>query len=135
MNKHIIIGNLTRDPVSGTTRNGTNYCRFTVAVNGTKKDDPAEFIEVTAWTSLGDTCRQFLAKGRKVCVVGRSHSHVWTGNDGQAKGNIQMDAESVEFLSPKGVTEDVPAEPAAAPVGPVDPQSGMRQVETDELPF
>lgn len=134
MNQHNIIGNLTRDPESGTTQSGKNYCRFTVAVNG-KDDNDTIFIPVTAWGSLGDTCRQYLRKGRKVFVSGRSRPHGWNRQDGSAAACIQMDANTVEFLSPKGVTEDVPAEPAAAPAGPVDPQSGMTQVETDELPF
>ena len=33
MNKHTIIGNLTRDPVAGNTQSGVNYCQFTVAVD------------------------------------------------------------------------------------------------------
>ena len=134
MNKHIIIGNLTQDPTAGTTRNGTNYCRFKVAVNRPGKDAPADFIRVTAWKALGDTCLQYLKKGRKVMVCGRSSAAAWQGNDGRIFGEIQMDADEVEFLSPKGQTEEVPDGAPAPEEPPADP-SGMTPVEADDLPF
>ena len=52
MNKLILIGNLTKDPELRTTRDGTNVCGFTVAVNRQKtksnKDPGADFFEVLA---------------------------------------------------------------------------------------
>lgn len=33
MNKIILIGNLTRDPETGTTQNGVSFTRFNMAVN------------------------------------------------------------------------------------------------------
>lgn len=130
MNKHIIIGNLTADPVAGTTPGGTNYCRFTVAVNRPGRDQPADYMRVTAWQALGDTCQKYLRKGRKVCVVGRSRADAWQGNDGQIRGQIQIDATDVEFLG--GSREDAAA--AEAPPEAVDPQSGMTVVD-EEDPF
>lgn len=131
MNKHIIIGNLTADPVGGTTPNGRNYSRFTVAVNR-GKDQPADFMRVTAWQALGDTCQRFLRKGRKVCVVGRSTAYAWQGDDGVTRGQIQIDATDVEFLS--SAREDAAAA-EAPPEPPKDPESGMEVVDEKELPF
>ena len=132
MNKHIIIGNLTQDPTSGTTPDGVNYCRFTVAVNRIGKDRPPEYIRVTAWRALGDSCRKYLKKGRKVAVIGTSTAYAWQGQDGTIKGQIQMDAETVEFLTPRSEEGETPAD---APQEPVDPQSGMTVVEPEEQPF
>ena len=73
MNHYIIIGNLVRDPETGTTDGGINWCRFTVAARKkrAKEGQPdAEFVRVTAWRGLGDTCAKYLRKGRKVCVIG-----------------------------------------------------------------
>lgn len=131
MNKHIIIGNLTADPVAGTTPGGTNYSRFTVAVNRPGRDQPADYMRVTAWQALGDTCQKYLKKGRKVCVVGRSRADAWQGNDGQIRGQIQIDATDVEFL---GGRQETDAQEAAQPEA-VDPQSGMEMVDEKELPF
>ena len=106
MNKQIIIGNLTRDPEKRTTRDGVGYTTFTVAVNRKSKrtdgTQEVDYFRVTAWRGLGETCAQYLAKGRKVLVIGPSSISVYTGQDGQARGNLEITADEVEFLTPRG---------------------------------
>lgn len=109
MNKQIIIGNLTRDPEGGTTQGGVNYARFTVAVRKRyhKEGEPdSDFIQVTAWRSLGDTCMKYLQKGRKVCVIGEPQPHAWIDKDGEARAAIQITADEVEFLGQRGSTNE-----------------------------
>lgn len=134
MNQYTIIGNLVRDPETGTTQSGVNWCRFVVAARKKrpKEGEPdAEFVKVTAWRSLGDTCAKYLSKGRKVCVVGEPKAHAWVGRDGEARGEIEMRADEVEFLSAAGNRSDEPTD-ADAPPAPADPQNGMTQVEAPE---
>jgi len=143
MNKLTIIGNLTRDPELRTTSAGVNVCSFTVAVNRrNRRDDQngqpeADFFRVTAWRQLADICAKYLAKGRKVCVVGPVSVHTYTGNDGTTRASLEVNADDVEFLSSRNdgeaggytasaVSEAPSAEPQAA---------GFTAVETDELPF
>ena len=69
----LVVGNLVRDPETGTTQGGVNYCTFTVA--GRKKfhregEPDAEFVRVTAGRGLGETCAKSLQKGRSVTVMG-----------------------------------------------------------------
>lgn len=147
MNQLIIIGNLARDPETGTTASGVNYCRFVVAARKKrpKEGEPdAEFVRVTAWRGLGDTCAKFLAKGKKVCVTGEPKPHAWIGRDGDARGEIEMNADEVEFLSPAGGREAPPAgTETGAEAGGTDPartapaqhQMGFTEVEPEELPF
>lgn len=138
MLKFFIIGNLTRDPENGTTEGGVNWSRFTVAARKryAKEGEPdAEFVRVTAWRGLGDTCAKYLKKGRKVSVVGEVRAHAWTGQDGQARGQLEMTADEVEFLSGGGSGSapsdaDAPPAPAAR-----DAQSGMEVANPDDLPF
>ena len=88
MNKLTIIGNLTRDPELRTTSAGVNVCDFTVAVNRRQRRDAqngqpeADFFRVSAWRERGELCAKYLAKGRKVCVVGPVSVRTYTGNDG-----------------------------------------------------
>ena len=104
MNKLTIIGNLCQNPELRTTSQGISVCTFTVAVNrrNAKEGQPdADFFRVTAWRQLGENCSKYLAKGRKVCVVGGVSVSTYTGNDGATKANLEVTAEDVEFLSPK----------------------------------
>jgi len=133
MNKLFIIGNLVRDPELRTTQSGIAVCAFTVAVNrrkaGAEAGQPeADFFRVTAWRQLGENCNRFLAKGRKVGVVGTLTLQTFTGNDGQQRSSLEVQADEVEFLSPKGERSD-PVDVA------VDKQSGMVVVGQDDLPF
>ncbi len=145
MNKLTIIGNLTRDPEVRTTATGINVCSFTVAVNRRgRRDDQngqpeADFFRVTAWRQLADICGKYLAKGRKVAVIGPVSVHTYTGSDGTTRASLEVTADDVEFLSSRNDAEaaggyTTPA--AEAPSVPAEtPAAGFTAVETDELPF
>ena len=141
MNKLTIIGNLTRDPELRTTQDGTSVCGFTVAVNRRARRDSqsqpeADFFRVSAWRQLGENCAKFLAKGRKVCVIGPVSVRTYQGNDGATHASLEVTADDVEFLSSRNDGEAAGGytAPAAAPAA--EPQAaGFTAVETDELPF
>lgn len=116
MNKLTITGNLVRDPELRTVGSGINVCTFTVAVNRRKKAEgqpEADFFRVSAWRGLAETCSKYLAKGRKVAVVGRVSAQAYMGSDGTAKASLELTADDVEFLSSRNeqseTTTDVPA--------------------------
>lgn len=144
MNKLTIIGNLTRDPELRTTSTGYNVCSFTVAVNRRRSSQnnnqpEADFFRVSAWRQLGENCQKYLAKGRKVCVVGPVSVSSYTGNDGATRFSLDVMAEDVEFLSsrnddagyaPAASTHAAPA-PAATPAA----EKGFEEVDDEDLPF
>lgn len=104
MNRLIIIGNLTRDPELRTTTTWKDVCSFTVAVNRRNKregEPDADFFKVTAWNERGKLCKQYLSKGKKVSVVGSVSVNLYTKQDGTAAASLEVNAEDVEFLSPK----------------------------------
>ena len=108
MNKLTIIGNLTRDPEIRTTSAGKNVCTFTVAVNRRKKlegQPEADYFRVSAWEQMGENCQRFLNKGKKVCVVGRVSVRTYKANDGETRASLEVFADDVEFISPKGESE------------------------------
>ena len=135
MNSLTIIGNVTRDPETHNTNNGKSVCNFTVAVNRRQKDENgnsiADFFRVAAWGKTGEICQKFLAKGRKVAVMGSVSASCYVPKDGgEPRGQLEVFAENVEFLSPKDEGGAAPAQAA-----PVAPAGGFMAVETDELPF
>lgn len=145
MNKIILIGNLTRDPELRTTPNGYSVCDFTIAVNrrnrgqqadGTQND--ADFFRISAWRQLGENCKNYLAKGRKVYVSGPLSCRTYTANDGTTRVSLEVTADEVEFLSSRndaqgyGAAAPAPAaEQPAASQAPAD----FTTVESDDLPF
>ena len=130
MNKLTIIGNLTKDPELRTTSTGISVCSFTVAVSRRRKVEgqpDADFFDVTAWRERGEMCAKFLQKGKKVCVIGAVAVRTWE-TETRHGASLEVTADEVEFLSPRV------SDPEQAPA-PVDAQTGMEVVDTDELPF
>lgn len=102
MNKLYIIGNLTKDPETRTTQSGVTVCSMTVAVNRKHASEPTtDFYRVSAWNKLGESCARYLAKGKKVAVVGELQPRLYDAKDGQQRLSLDLLAEEVEFLSPK----------------------------------
>ena len=157
MNKIMLIGNLTRDPETRTVSgyNGdTQVCSFTIAVNRRRRSNAeagqpeADFFRVSAWRQLGENCAKYLAKGRKVFVSGPVTCRTYVGNDGQTRASLEVQADDVEFLTPRSEQGDMggysapAAAPAARPAAPApanygsQPQGGgFVQVDEEELPF
>lgn len=129
MNKIILIGNLTRDVELRTTSTGINVASFTIAVNRKKGQGDgqpeADFFRITAWRQLGELCQRYLAKGRKVAVVGSVGVSTYEGRDGATRTSLEVTADEVEFLSPRTEQETVGG------------ASGFTEVEDDfpDLPF
>lgn len=144
MNKIFIIGNVTKDPEMRTTQNGIAVCSFNVAVNrrtGSNAENPeTDFFRVTAWRGLGENCGRYLAKGKKVSVVGSVSASAYMGHDGQARANLEINAEEVEFLSPKGEGKEEAyiqqeREAIQNEAAPAKKNSGFVEVDDEELPF
>lgn len=126
MNSLHIIGNLTRKPELRATQDGTSVCSFTVAVNRPKtrnnQNPGADYFNVTAWREKGEVCAKYLDKGSKVSVVGSVSLRTWE-TETKHGANLEVNAQDIEFLSSRSES------------APVDEQTGMTKVETDELPY
>ena len=138
MNKIFLMGNLTGDPELRSTQSGIPVCTFTVAVNRRRQSaeagqQEADFFRVTTWRQLAENCNRFLAKGRKVGVSGTLTLQNYTGNDGQQRYSLEVQADEVEFLTPRGEGGEVPNR---APASSSDTgASGFVRVDEDDLPF
>lgn len=130
MNKLTIIGNLTRDVELRTTQSGKSVANFTVAVNRRAKTGEkveADFFRVSVWDKQAEACQKYLAKGRKVCVIGSVSVSTYNANDGSTRATLEVFAQDVEFLD--SAKHDAPQ--TAQP--PAQPQ--YTPVYDEDLPF
>ena len=107
MTKVMLIGNLTRDPELTETSGGIPVCRFSVAVNryAGGEERQTDYYNVTAWRRLGETVARYTKKGNKVAVYGDLQIRQYEGNDGVRRTSVDVVAQDVEFLTPKGSSE------------------------------
>ena len=98
-----------------------------------------DFFRVSVWRQQAENCNRYLAKGRKVAVVGPVTARAYQANDGTLRASMEINATEVEFLSSRnddsaGGGNTAHAAPAPAPAA--EPQAAsFTAVETDELPF
>lgn len=139
MNKITLIGNLTHDPESRSTPNGVTVCTFTIAVN--RKFAPqggerqTDFFRINAWRQLGENCSRYLAKGRKVAVIGELQARMYEAKDGSTRMSLDVTADEVEFLTPRA--QDEGSGYTAAPRLQANPQdlAGFTDISSDDIPF
>ena len=136
MNKIVLIGNLTHDPEVRSTPNGVTVCSFTIAVNrrfasGSGGERPTDFFRINAWRQLGETCARYLAKGRKVAVVGELQARTYDGKDGTVRMSLDVQADEVEFLSPKDKADQT----HDAPQADADDMQGFESIKAEDIPF
>lgn len=134
MNKVILVGNVTKDIELKTTTNGIATCTFSIAVNRKFKNaqgvQEADYINIVTWRQTAELCAKYLAKGRKVGIVGSIQTRSYTAKDGGKRYITEVVADDVEFLTPRGSAgENVQGSQ------PADISNGFTEVTDDELPF
>jgi single-strand DNA-binding protein len=112
INRVVLVGNLTKDPELRHTPSGTAVCKLRLAVNTRQKDqatgewgDKPNYFDVTVWGNQGESCAQYLSKGRPVGVDGRLDWREWEAQDGTKRQAVEIIAESVQFLGSRGDSE------------------------------
>jgi single-strand DNA-binding protein len=104
MNIGIIMGRLTKDPEikTGKKQDGTEtkVARFTVAVDGTKKDD-TDFIPVVAFGKKAEVIEKFFKKGNKILLKGRIKTGSYTNKEGQKVYTTDIWLEELDFCESK----------------------------------
>jgi single-strand DNA-binding protein len=143
INRVVLVGNLTKDPELRHTPSGTAVCKLRLAVNTRQKDpqgnwgDKPNYFDVTVWGNQGESCAQYLSKGRPVGVDGRLDWREWEAQDGSKRQAVEIIADTVQFLGSRegggagagdGERQFVPA---AATAGNED----FTATADDDIPF
>jgi single-strand DNA-binding protein len=142
INRVVLVGNLTKDPELRHTPSGTPVCKLRIAVNTRQKDgatgewtDKPNYFDVTVWGNQGESCAQYLAKGRAVGIDGRLDWREWEAQDGSKRQAVEIIADSVQFLGSRG---EGGGEPQFVPAGATADQSSTLDSGAggdDDIPF
>lgn len=141
MNRVVLVGRLTKDPDLRYTPNGVPVATFTLAVNRPFKKDgetEADFINCVVWRKPAENVANFLKKGSLAGVDGRIQTRNYDGQDGKRVYVTEVQAESVQFLEPRGEKKkDEPGQTPPQTRVTEDPfnGSGQMNIQDDDLPF
>lgn len=99
MLKAMVIGNLGGNPETRYSAQGTPIVSFSVAsTEGSGDTKKVEWVRCSVFGRQGELCAQYLAKGRKVFVLGRLSTHTFEGQDGAPRFSVELNADTVQFI-------------------------------------
>jgi single-strand DNA-binding protein len=104
VNTIMLTGELVEEPVYADNANGEEVVNFVLANNRRFKSRSGEwkektvFVQITAWRSLAQACKDFLTKGSVVFVRGELEQSKWNAANGEKRQKLQVVADKVDFL-------------------------------------
>jgi single-strand DNA-binding protein len=138
MNRVVLVGRLTKDPDLKYTPNGVPVATFTLAVNRpfkTNGEQEADFINCVVWRKPAENAANFLKKGSLAGVDGRIQTRNYEGQDGKSVYVTEVQAESVQFLEPKGEKKQQEEAPKTRVSEDPFQGNGSIDINDDMLPF
>ncbi|RJV89390.1 single-stranded DNA-binding protein [Eubacterium sp. AF18-3] len=105
INRVVLVGRLTKDPILRKTQSGSSVTSFTVACDRrikTEGQPTADFINCVCWNKVADNTAQYTHKGSLVGVEGRIQTRSYDDQSGRRVYVTEVVADSVQFLEPKG---------------------------------
>ena len=105
INRVVLVGRMTKDPVLRKTGTGASVTSFSVACDRrikTEGQPTADFINCVCWNKVADNTAQFTHKGSLVGVEGRIQTRSYDDQSGRRVYVTEVVADSVQFLEPKG---------------------------------
>ena len=143
LNKVLLIGRLTGDPVIRYLPSGSPVAEFNVAWNrryrvGEEWKEESHFFDVKAYGKLAEDLSTRLSKGYQVVIEGRLTQDRWTGQDGKSYSKVRIVAEAVRIIR-KPRIEEVEEEEIPTPEKIEEELKALEDKEPfdedDEIPF
>lgn len=101
-----LVGNLGNDPDMRYTPSGVPVASFSLAVNKSwtgqdgQRQDKTTWFRITTWNKQAEIVSQYLAKGRRVMVVGEmEEARAYTDREGNMRASLEVRANIVKFLN------------------------------------
>lgn len=142
LNRIVLVGRLTRDPVRRTTQTDVAVTSFTIAVdnNRIKNADGSKstlYIDCVVWNNHADNVAKFCHKGSLVGVDGSLTQRTFDRRDGSKQTVFEVRCDSVQFLEPKGSTPEVSEESNYMDQTQPEEEKNTEELDVvdDDLPF
>ena len=156
INRVSLIGRLTRDCELRYTDGGFAVCKFSIALNYSRKQgeqwvDEVNYFDLVFFGKRGEAISRYLTKGKQVGIDGELRQNRWE-QDGKARSKVEIVVHNLQFLGGEGGSRQdgqsfapgaktTPSAPSAAAAGggasgaaPPATDGGPDSFE-DDIPF
>jgi single-strand DNA-binding protein len=132
--KHIVMGNLGKDPELRYTPQGTPVVSFPLCSNEKRRGEKVQnWFDVSIFGKSAEIASQYLLKGHTIYVEGREEVDLWEKRDGTPAISRKLTTNSFQFVTkPNGdgaAAAPANAESAATEAAPVG------DLTDDDIPF
>lgn len=137
INRVVLVGRITKDPMLRKTQSGTSVVSFTIACNRRvpSQGQEADFINCVAWNKTADFMSQYVKKGALLGLEGRIQTRSYDDKDGKRVYVTEVVAENVQFLESKKAAAEqgsyVPQDPMASNAGYQPDQPSQDSFDSD----
>ena len=102
INKVTLIGRLTRDCEMRYSGGGLAVCRFSIAVNYSRKSgeqwvDEVNYFDMVLFGKQGEAISKYLVKGKQVGIEGKLQQNRWE-QEGKNRSKVEVVVNNVQLL-------------------------------------
>ncbi len=108
LNHVVMTGNLTKDPRTGTAKNGSLFTEIRIASNrkwNSKNGDGLQeetcFINAVVWGVRAKTLVEYFKQGSPILIEGYLKLKEWKDESGNPRSNYEININNFEFMSSK----------------------------------
>ena len=118
MNKCVLCGNAVQDLELKTTKSGTNYVKFRIAVKRPFTKDVSDFFTLVIWGNTAEYLCNNVTKGTTVCASGYLTINEWETQNGEKRRDLEINCSECEVIkkkeqkAPEQVALDFPTDDA-----------------------
>lgn len=108
VNRVFVLGNLGKDPEFKESQSGVSLCNLSIATSRRYKDAQGNLQEETEWHRVvcfnksAEIARDYLKKGRQVCIEGSLRTRKFTDKTGVDRYVTEIVCNQLTLLSKRG---------------------------------
>lgn len=109
LNKVILIGRISQQPIMNDSKSGLNYVRTSIAINresfGQNKNEITDFIPLVAFGNNANFISKYFNKGDLISVVGQIQMSSYTTKSGDVASSASIIVDQIKSLEPQQITQ------------------------------
>lgn len=109
LNRAVIVGRLTADPVARKSQSGTTFVNFTIAVNRRNDKEQTDYINCVVFGKPAEYMEQYIKKGYLIGVEGRIQTRNYENQKGDRVYVTEVICDVVQNYQPKGSVDHTEA--------------------------
>lgn len=139
INRVVLVGRTTAEPVARKSQSGTTFVDFTLAVerrySGNNQEKQTDFINCVVFGKPAEFMERYIRKGFLIGVEGRIQTRNYEGKDGKRVYVTEVICDAVQNYQPKANPSTNGAETADNEEYSNTQYPNTFAIDSDDLPF